>query len=82
MTILKRVTNVAQTETYAISSSMPPDVSVTINPSVLMLEAGKSKSFWVTLTSKSPTGTYSFGEIILKGDRGHRARMPVAVLAK
>lgn len=82
MNILRRVTSVAQRERYTISSTMPPDVSVTIKPSVLILEEGNSKSFWVTLSSKSPTGTYSFGEILLKGDRGHNVRMPVAVLAK
>ena len=74
MTILRRVTNVAQTEKYTISSSMPPNVSVNIRPLVLMLEEGKSKSFWVTLPSVTPTGTYRFGELLLKEDKGHNSR--------
>ncbi|KAH9306824.1 hypothetical protein KI387_011228, partial [Taxus chinensis] len=80
-TLLRKVTNVARKETYKISSSMPPDVSLTIKPSVLIMEVGDTKSFSVTLSSKLPTGSYSFGEILLQGDKGHRVRIPVAVLA-
>uniref|UniRef100_A0A0C9S508 TSA: Wollemia nobilis Ref_Wollemi_Transcript_22002_2984 transcribed RNA sequence n=1 Tax=Wollemia nobilis TaxID=56998 RepID=A0A0C9S508_9CONI len=81
-TILRKVTNVAQTETYKISGLMPPDVSLTIKPIVLTVEAGETKSFSVTLSSRFPTGSYSFGDILLEGDKGHRVRIPVAVLAK
>eukprot|EP01018_Ginkgo_biloba_P027150 Gb_21511 [translate_table: standard] len=81
-TILRKVTNVAQTETYTISSSIPPDVSLTINPSVLMMKVGESKVFSVTLSPVSPTGSYTFGEILLKGDKGHNVRIPVAVLSR
>eukprot|EP00252_Welwitschia_mirabilis_P018057 TRINITY_DN40229_c0_g1_i1.p1 TRINITY_DN40229_c0_g1~~TRINITY_DN40229_c0_g1_i1.p1 ORF type:complete len:800 (+),score=173.85 TRINITY_DN40229_c0_g1_i1:223-2622(+) len=81
-TIVRRATNVGRTETYTISGSLPPAASLEIRPTVLTLKEGETKMFSVTLTPKSISGDYVFGQIILKGDKGHIVRMPIAVLPK
>ncbi|WZY68576.1 subtilisin-like protease SBT2.6 [Brassica napus] len=80
-TITRRVTNVAEEEeTYTITSRMEPSIVIEVSPPAMTLRAGASRSFTVTLTVRSVTGVYSFGEVTLKGSRGHKVSIPVVAL--
>lgn len=76
----RTVTNVNQEETYKITARMSPAVAIETSPQAMTLKPGESRKFTVTLTVRSVTGTYSFGEILLKGNRGHKARIPVVAM--
>uniref|UniRef100_A0A2P2M2U9 Subtilase family protein n=1 Tax=Rhizophora mucronata TaxID=61149 RepID=A0A2P2M2U9_RHIMU len=78
--VTRTVTNVANEETYVITSRMQPAIAVDANPPAMTLKRGASRKFTVSLTVRSVTGTYSFGEIIMKGSRGHLVRIPVVAM--
>ncbi|XP_058753175.1 subtilisin-like protease SBT2.6 [Vicia villosa] len=75
--ITRTVTNVAKQETYVMSARMQPAVAIEVNPPAMTIKAGASRKFTVTLTVRSVTGRYSFGEVLMKGSRGHKVRIPV-----
>ncbi|RWR75225.1 Peptidase S8/S53 domain-containing protein [Cinnamomum micranthum f. kanehirae] len=79
-TLTRTVTNVAESETYVITTRMSPEVAIEVNPSAMTLLSGASRKFSVTLTVRSVTGSYSFGEILMKGSRGHKVRIPVVAM--
>ncbi|KAL8096762.1 subtilisin-like protease SBT2.5 [Apium graveolens] len=79
-TVTRTVTNVAEEETYVITARMEPAVAIDTNPSAMTLRPGASRKFSVTLTVRSLTGSYSFGEVLLKGSRGHKVRIPVVAM--
>ncbi|XP_044464577.1 subtilisin-like protease SBT2.5 [Mangifera indica] len=76
-TVTRTVTNVAEEETYVITARMQPPVAIDVNPPAMTLKPSASRKFSVTLTVRSVTGTYSFGEIYMKGSRGHKVTIPV-----
>lgn len=75
--VTRTVTNVAEEETYTISARMQPAIAIEVNPPAMTLKPGSSRKFTVTLTVRSVAGTYSFGEICMKGSRGHKVNIPV-----
>ncbi|KAL8144576.1 hypothetical protein AgCh_002959 [Apium graveolens] len=79
-TVTRTVTNVAEKETYVITARMAPAIAIHTNPSAMTLRPGASGKFSVTLTVRSVTGAYSFGEVVLKGSRGHMVRIPVVAM--
>lgn len=79
-TVTRTVTNVAAEETYVITARMAPAVAIETNPPAMTLRPSASRKFTVTLTVRSVTGSYSFGEVLLKGSRGHRVRIPVVAM--
>lgn len=78
--VTRTVTNVAAEETYVITARMGPAVAIDTNPPAMTLRPGQSKKFWVTLTVRSVTGAYNFGEVLMKGSRGHKVRIPVVAM--
>lgn len=78
--VTRTVTNVAQEETYVITGRMDPAVAIDTNPSTMTLKPGQSKKLLVSLTVRSVSGSYSFGEVVLKGSRGHKVRIPVVAM--
>ncbi|XP_028113266.1 subtilisin-like protease SBT2.5 isoform X1 [Camellia sinensis] len=79
-TVTRTVTNVAEEETYVITARMAPAVAIETNPPAMTLRSGDTRKFSVTLTVRSITGTYSFGEVFMKGSRGHKVRIPVVAM--
>ncbi|XP_024024148.1 subtilisin-like protease SBT2.5 [Morus notabilis] len=79
-TVIRTVTNVAEEETYVIKTRMAPAIAIEANPPAMTLRPGSSRKFTVTLTVRSVTGTYSFGEVLMKGSRGHQVRIPVVAM--
>ncbi|XVE71882.1 hypothetical protein DITRI_Ditri10aG0187400 [Diplodiscus trichospermus] len=80
-TVTRTVTNVAGEETYVIKARMHPSVAIETNPSAMTLKTGAARKFSVTLTARSVIGSYSFGEITMKGSRGHTVTIPVVAMA-
>ncbi|KAL2481834.1 PA-domain containing subtilase family protein [Abeliophyllum distichum] len=78
--VTRTVTNVAKEETYVITAQMAPAIAIDTNPPAMTLRPGASGKFSVTLTVRSVMGTYSFGEVLLKGSRGHKVRIPVVAM--
>ncbi|CAN6725700.1 unnamed protein product [Malus baccata var. baccata] len=79
-TVTRTVTNVAEEETYVITTRMAPAIAIEASPRAMTLRPGASRKFSVTLTVRSITGAYSFGEVIMKGSRGHKVRIPVVAM--
>lgn len=79
-TVTRTVTNVAQEETYVITARMDPSVALEASPPAMTIRPGASRKFTVSLTVRSVTGAYSFGEILMKGSRGHKVRIPVVAM--
>ncbi|KAJ4834894.1 hypothetical protein Tsubulata_038793 [Turnera subulata] len=71
-TITRTVRNVAEEETYTITARMDPAIAIEAHPQAMTLRPGASRKFSVSLTVRRVTGTYSFGEILMKGSRGHK----------
>lgn len=59
---------------------MAPAIAIEVNPPSMTLRPGASHKLTVTLTVRSLTKSYSFGEVLLKGNRGHKVRIPVVVM--
>ncbi|GAB4853520.1 hypothetical protein Ancab_017711 [Ancistrocladus abbreviatus] len=79
-TVTRTVTNVAEEETYVMAATMAPAIAIEVNPPAMTLTPGASRKFSVTLTVRSVTGTYSFGQVLMKGSRGHKVRIPVVAM--
>jgi hypothetical protein len=79
-TVTRTVTNVAEEETYVFSTRMAPAIAIEASPPAMTLRPGASRKFSVSLTVRSVTGTYSFGEILMKGSRGHKVRITVVAM--
>lgn len=79
-TVTRTVTNVAEEETYVIQARMAPAVAIETSPPAMTLRSGASRTISVTLSVRSVTGAYSFGEVVLKGSRGHKVRVPVVAM--
>lgn len=79
-TVTRTVTNVAEEETYVISPRMGPAIAIETFPPAMTILPGSSRKFTVTLTVRSKTGTYTFGEVLMKGSRGHKVRIPVMAM--
>ncbi|KAL4564174.1 hypothetical protein LXL04_028227 [Taraxacum kok-saghyz] len=81
-TVTRTVTNVDEEETYTITARMSPAVAIETSPRAMTLRPGATRRFTVTLTVRSVTGggVYSFGEVSLKGNRGHKVRIPVVAM--
>ncbi|KAJ7979415.1 Subtilisin-like protease [Quillaja saponaria] len=80
-TVTRTVTNVAdEEETYVITTRMAPAVAIEATPSAMTIRPGASRKFSLSLTARSVTGAYSFGEVLMKGSRGHKVRIPVVAM--
>ncbi|KAL3512415.1 hypothetical protein ACH5RR_025132 [Cinchona calisaya] len=79
-TVTRTVTNVAEEETYVITARMAPEIAIETSPPAMTVRPGASGKFTVTLTVRSVTGSYSFGEVLLKGSRRHKVRIPVVAM--
>ncbi|XP_023757650.1 subtilisin-like protease SBT2.6 isoform X1 [Lactuca sativa] len=79
-TVTRIVTNVNEKETYTITTRMGPAIAIDSSPRSMTIGPGASRRFTVTLTVRSVTGEYSFGEVMLKGNRGHKVRVPVVAM--
>lgn len=59
---------------------MSPEIALEASPPAMTVTSGASREISVSLTVRSVTGSYSFGEILMKGNRGHKVRIPVVAM--
>lgn len=81
-TTTRRLTNVSsRTETYAASLSGLPGLSTTVDPAVMTLAPGQSRSFSITLAARRTARYDRFvgGALTWSGSHGHQVTSPIAV---
>lgn len=80
-TVTRRVTNVTgKTTTFRVSVDAPPGVDVTVSPSRITLQKGKSATYTVTFTvDDAPLGEYAFGSLTWASNRGHEVTSQLVV---
>ncbi|KAF8702874.1 hypothetical protein HU200_032710 [Digitaria exilis] len=76
----RRVTSVgAENETYAAYVRAPEGVAVRVWPAEFAIAPGATRTLRIVLNATAPGSAFSFGEVVLRGDRKHRVRIPLAV---
>ncbi|XP_072955477.1 subtilisin-like protease SBT2.5 isoform X2 [Typha angustifolia] len=80
--VARRVTSVATVmERYTVTVQEPAGVAVTVTPQVFMISPNSSRGLRILLQAIEATSTFTFGEVVLNGDKNHVVRIPLAVLA-
>uniref|UniRef100_J3M014 Peptidase S8/S53 domain-containing protein n=1 Tax=Oryza brachyantha TaxID=4533 RepID=J3M014_ORYBR len=57
----------------------PGGVAVRVSPEVFTVAPGATATLRVVLNTTAPGNAFSFGEVVLKGDKKHTVRIPLAV---
>ncbi|CAH9079981.1 unnamed protein product [Cuscuta epithymum] len=79
-TVMRRVTNVGGSdERYRVIMRDPVGVRVSVMPQNFLIRGDASRHLMIVLNATKPTNAYSFGEMILLGDRNHVVRVPFAI---
>ncbi|KAK3144095.1 hypothetical protein QOZ80_4AG0308730 [Eleusine coracana subsp. coracana] len=69
----------AQNETYTAYVRAPDGVSVRVTPSQFKIVPGDTRTLRIVLTTTAPGNAFGFGEIVLRGNKKHTVRIPLAV---
>lgn len=82
-TLTRTVTNVSRFPgLYLPTVEAPAGFKVSVSPKLLVVPAGRSKSFKVTITrTTAPFDEWSFGSLRWRDPLGHDVRSPIAVRA-
>ncbi|XP_052150847.1 subtilisin-like protease SBT2.5 [Oryza glaberrima] len=76
----RRVTSVgAENETYMAHVQAPDGVAVRVSPDTFAVAPGATATLRIVLNTTAPGNTFSFGEVVLRGDKKHTVRIPLAV---
>jgi subtilisin family serine protease len=80
-TITRTVTNVDNSsDNYSVKVTNPPGYKVKVSPDHFVIKPDKTETYTVTITrTTAPLGTYEFGQIVWKDQRGHAVRSPISV---
>ncbi|RZC74517.1 hypothetical protein C5167_049993 [Papaver somniferum] len=78
--VIRKVTNVDNgTELYEVHVTEPMGVTVTVTPQAFIIRPNKSRVLTIMLEAKEATNSYTFGELVLTGDRKHEVRVPLSI---
>ncbi|KAL5724062.1 hypothetical protein ACHQM5_007372 [Ranunculus cassubicifolius] len=78
--VVRVVKSVAsEKETYQVIVQEPMGVSVTVSPKSFSISPNVTKHLQITLAAKVATNAYTFGELLLRGDKNHAVRIPLAI---
>lgn len=78
--VTRTVTSVAdERETYNVNVREPAGVSVFVEPTVFSIRPNSSRALRISLEAREALRTFTFGELLLEGSRGHFIRVPIAV---
>ncbi|KAI3905146.1 hypothetical protein MKX01_017392 [Papaver californicum] len=78
--VIRKVTNVDNgTELYEVHVTEPMGVTVTVTPQAFIIRPKKSRVLTIMLEAKEATNSYTFGELLLTGDRKHEVQVPLAI---
>ncbi|PKA58889.1 Subtilisin-like protease [Apostasia shenzhenica] len=81
--VVRRVTSVAaEEEGYRVSVRAPAGVAVTVAPTEFGIAPNGTKALRILLEAKEALNAYTFGEIVLKGDKKHVVKIPMAVFVR
>ncbi|XP_062224864.1 subtilisin-like protease SBT2.5 [Phragmites australis] len=76
----RRVTSVgAENETYMAYVRAPDGVAVRVSPNEFAIAPGATRALRIVLSTTAPGNAFSFGEVVLKSDKKHSVRIPLAV---
>lgn len=76
----RRLTSVgSQNETYTAYVRAPDGVSVRVTPYQFRIAPGATRAIRIVLTTTAPGNAFGFGEVLLRGDKRHTVRIPLAV---
>ncbi|XP_038971925.1 subtilisin-like protease SBT2.5 [Phoenix dactylifera] len=79
-TVVRRVTSVAgAAETYRVAVKEPAGVAVAVRPQEFTIGPNESRTIKIMLKAGEATNAYTFGELVLTGDRKHVVRIPLAI---
>ncbi|XP_019105054.2 subtilisin-like protease SBT2.5 [Beta vulgaris subsp. vulgaris] len=79
--VTRVVTNVGnESETYSVVVKPPMGVRVKVTPKTFTVSHNGTRLLKLVLEATDATNNYSFGEMLLRGDKGHLARVPITVL--
>lgn len=69
----------AENETYMAHVQAPDGVAVRVSPDTFAVAPGATATLRIVLNTTAPGNTFSFGEVVLRGDKKHTVRIPLAV---
>ncbi|XP_021768053.1 subtilisin-like protease SBT2.5 isoform X2 [Chenopodium quinoa] len=79
--VVRVVSNVGEeSETYTVTVRPPMGVRVKVSPKSFTVSHNATRQLKIVLEATDATNNYSFGEMLLRGDKGHLARVPITVL--
>lgn len=80
--VMRRVTSVGdETETYVAYVREPTGAAVRVTPRIFRINPNASRGFSITFEAREATSGFTFGEVVLRGDKKHVVSMPLAVSA-
>ncbi|KAH6777756.1 hypothetical protein C2S51_009068 [Perilla frutescens var. frutescens] len=78
--VIRRVTNVGNAdETYRMIVREPEGVKITVVPSAFKISVNASRYIILLMEATQRTNAYTFGEMVLVGNRNHVVRVPISV---
>ncbi|XP_058071651.1 subtilisin-like protease SBT2.2 isoform X2 [Magnolia sinica] len=81
-TVQRKVTNIANNETYSINWSPPMGVAISVDPTHFFIASGQQQILTISLNATMNSPTATFGRIGLYGSKGHMSTIPVSVILK
>ncbi|KAL6903794.1 hypothetical protein ACP4OV_004607 [Aristida adscensionis] len=69
----------AEEEAYMAYVRAPDGVAVRVAPDRFSVAPGATVALRILLNTTAPANAFSFGEVVLKGDKKHTVRIPLAV---
>ncbi|KAJ4746492.1 Subtilisin-like protease SBT2.5 [Rhynchospora pubera] len=80
--VMRRVTSVStETEIYVALVKEPAGISVRVTPRVIRIGPNESRGFSIKLEAREVTNAFTFGTVVLRGNKKHTVRIPLAVFA-
>ncbi|PIN09246.1 Tripeptidyl-peptidase II [Handroanthus impetiginosus] len=78
--VVRKVTNVGdEDEKYRVVVREPFGVNISVVPEVFKISVNASRVIKLMLKATQRTNAYTFGEMVLEGNRNHLVRVPIAV---
>jgi len=78
--VTRVVTSVAEdAETYNVTIREPAGVRVKVSPLSFTINTNSTKRLKLVLKAQYSNNAYGFGEVVLRGDKGHVVRVPITV---
>lgn len=81
-TVQRTVINIADNETYTVTSTAPLGVTLLVTPTHFFIAKGHKQILTVLFNATMNSSAASFGKIGLYGNKGHMATIPLSVIWK